>query len=246
MEIAEYHLMAEAEDRMWWYQAVRTNLVEAYRRWPGVKEKPLLDAGCGTGGQLARIGEEDKSRQRLGIDFEPVAAHYARQKSSAPVAVASANDLPFADESLGALLSVDVLCHRMVDPDRTLAEAKRCLAPGGVMIANLPAYQWMLSSHDKRVHNTRRFTPARARELFVGAGFAVREVRFWNSLLFPVMLLHRTLLDKDEAKSDVTAYPKLLEWLFGAIMRFESALTHIGLRFPFGGSILVVAEKETK
>jgi SAM-dependent methyltransferase len=246
MEIAEYHLMAEAEDRMWWYQAVRTNLVEAYRGWPGVKDKPLLDAGCGTGGQLARIGEEDPSRLRLGIDFEPIAARYASQKSRAPVAVASVNELPFADASLGGILSVDVICHRMVDPDRALAEAKRCLAPGGTLIANLPAYQWMLSSHDRRVHNSRRFTASSARQLFAEAGFVVREIRFWNALLFPVMLLHRTLFDKNEDKSDVTAYPKLLEWLFGAIMRIELALTRIGLCFPFGGSILVVAEKENK
>ena len=141
-------------------------------------------------------------------------------------------------------MSVDVLCHRMVDPARALAEARRCLAPGGALIANLPAYQWMLSAHDHRVHNSRRFTPTSAREMFEQAGFVIREIRFWNSLLFPVMLLHRTLFDDKDAKSDVTSYPKFIEWLFGAILGFERGLSCIGLFFPFGGSILVVAEKE--
>ena len=55
MEPAEYALMDDAEDRMWWYRALHARLVEALAGALG----PVLDAGCGTGGLLARLGRTD-------------------------------------------------------------------------------------------------------------------------------------------------------------------------------------------
>jgi len=49
--------------------------------------------------------------------------------------------------------------------NRALAEARRCLKPGAIAIFNLPAYDWLLSAHDKRVHNVRRFHRGQARAL---------------------------------------------------------------------------------
>src|SRR5690606_35045699 len=51
MEAAEYGLMDAAEDRMWWYRALHARLLRAIEGAEG----PLLDAGCGTGGFLARV-----------------------------------------------------------------------------------------------------------------------------------------------------------------------------------------------
>ena len=52
-------------------------------------------------------------------DAEPCAA--ARAKSRRPVCAGSANALPFADRSLAAIFSADVLCHRNVDERAALA-----------------------------------------------------------------------------------------------------------------------------
>src|SRR5690242_12805324 len=54
MEPAEYALMDAAENHMWWYRALHRRLLEALAGMHG----SVLDAGCGTGGLLARIRTE--------------------------------------------------------------------------------------------------------------------------------------------------------------------------------------------
>lgn len=244
MEAVEYARLEATEDGMWWFAALHDQLVGALRRHPGAAGRPLLDAGCGTGGLLRRLAAAFPGRQRFGVDIAPMAAAAARRRGEAPVAVASVAALPFATGSLGAILMADVLCHRLVDEEAALAEAARALAPGGVLALNLPAFAWLLSTHDVRVHNVRRYDRRRARELIEGAGLEVVEMGFWNSLLFPLMVLQRKVLARGEgAESDVAPVPPLLDRLFRATIGVERALAGLGLRFPFGGSILAVAVK---
>jgi ubiquinone/menaquinone biosynthesis C-methylase UbiE len=101
----------------------------------------LLDAGCGTGGLLRRLAA--LGRPLVGLDFNPSAAARAAAKSGAVAAAGDANRLPFADDTFAALTSCDVLCHRAVDPAAALAEFRRVLAPGGTLVLNLPAYDWL-------------------------------------------------------------------------------------------------------
>jgi SAM-dependent methyltransferase len=242
MEIAEYDRMHAVEDHMWWYRAAHANMLDAMRRFPAPPGSLVLDAGCGTGGLLRRLAVADSGRL-IGIDIMERAVQMARTKSGAAVAVASADCLPFQAGSLGTIFSVDVICHRGVDPDRALAEAWRCLVPGGSLIINVPAYQWMASFHDRQVHNARRFEKAGLVRLLAKAGFAAVRATYWNSLLFPLMVLRRKWLAPDEGHSDVAEFSSLADRFFGMIMATERAGLRVGLRFPFGGSLLAVASK---
>ncbi len=245
MERAEYERMHAVEDRMWWYRGLRTlvaaELARALRVSPA--DGPVLDAGCGTGGMLARLGAAVAGRPTVGLEHDGTAAALAAAKSDRPVASGSVNEMPVGAAALGAYVSLDVLCHGGVDPERALDEARRCLKPGAVALFNLPAYQWLLSAHDKRVHNVRRFTRGQARALLAGHGFRLLKSTYWNTLLFPLMLLHR-LIGSDDRDSDVRDYPKWLDALFSAALALERALISSGLALPFGGSLLVVAVRD--
>ena len=242
MERAEYEIMHAVEDRMWWYRGLRTLvarvLAPALARSPAAG--PVLDAGCGTGGMLSRLGTAVAGRQTLGVEYDPVAAALAANKSGRPIVVGSINQLPLGAGDLAGYVSLDVYCHGNVDPDRALAEARRCLAPGGIAVLNLPAYQWLLSAHDKRVHNVRRFTRRQARTLLAGHGFRVVRASYWNTFLFPLMLLHR-LTERADAASDVRDYPAWLDAIFSAALAIERGLIALGISLPFGGSLLLVA-----
>ena len=243
MEPAEYDRMNAVEDHMWWYRAVHAHMLDALRRAPAPSGSPLLDAGCGTGGLLRHLAAQGNGRLHVGIDILERAAAMARSKSGSAVAVASADSLPFRDASLGTILSVDVICHRGVDPATALAEAWRCLVKGGSLIINVPAYQWLASFHDRQVHNARRFERTGLQALLRTAGFARVRTTYWNSLLFPLMVLRRKVLAPRSEESDVADYSRLTDAAFGMIMAAERAGLRLGLRYPFGGSLLAVATK---
>jgi SAM-dependent methyltransferase len=131
-----------------------------------------------------------------------------------------------------------------VDPLVAIAEFRRVLAPGGTVVLNLPAYQWLRSGHDIRVHNDRRFTAGQARELLAEAGFAAIEARYWNALLLPLMIVQRKVLRSDEAaRSDVAHFPPWLDAALRGTTLVEQGLARLGLRYPAGGSILLVATR---
>jgi SAM-dependent methyltransferase len=245
MEKAEYELMNAVEDRMWWYQGAHANALALYRlhrpRNPG--DGLALDAGCGTGGLLGKLVRAAGIPPVVGLDYANRAAELARAKTGRPVVVGSVNALPFADTSLIAIFSMDVLCHRAADHQAALREAQRCLKAGGTLVINLPAYQWMHSSHDERVHNARRFTRREIVALLRAAGFAEVHASYWNMFLFPLMMLRRKLAPTSD-KSDVQLYPAPIEAIFRGILGIERALMRLGFRLPFGGSIIAVATKQ--
>ena len=232
---------------MWWYRALHARALDALE--PGrVGGGPVLDAGCGTGGFLARLRRAwpggGQAAAAFGLEFKPEAAARARAKAGVPVAVGSVNAIPFADASFGGLVSLDVLCHAAAEPERALAEFRRVLRPGGRLVLNLPAFRWLSSAHDVRVHNARRFTAGEARALLAGAGFSGVRARYWNSLLFPLMVAQRKVLARGpDSRSDVAPPPPWLNAGLHAVTTLEHGLAAAGLPFPAGGSVLATATR---
>lgn len=227
---------------MWWYRALHERAARALARRPG-PPGPVLDAGCGTGGMMRHL-RAGHAGDILGIEYDHEAALRARAKSHAGVAQGDVNALPFSDGAFAALLSLDVLCHRAVAPGAALAEYLRVLRPGGTLIINMPAYGWMASAHDARVHNARRSTARGLAEELRQAGFARIEARYWNTLLFPLMVLQRKVLARgQDHASDVGQFPAWLDALLYRATALELAIARTGLRFPMGGSVLAVASR---
>lgn len=101
----------------------------------------VLDLGCNTGPMVIPLRGE--GYDVVGIDISPddvqQAARYLKEGSlqSDRLAVADGVQLPFRDASFDLILLVDILEHTAY-PDRIVAETRRLLAPGGVVIATVP------------------------------------------------------------------------------------------------------------
>lgn len=104
-----------------------------------------LDIGCGH--QLVPewvVDSHDKERRLidragfvLGIDLDLPAM--ARHRSIHRVAMASADRLPFADQSLD-LITANMVVEHLDDPQAVLAEINRVLRPGGIFLFHTPNY----------------------------------------------------------------------------------------------------------
>ncbi|MBL7951189.1 MAG: class I SAM-dependent methyltransferase [Flavobacteriales bacterium] len=236
----EYERMAALEETMWWYHGLHTNVVNALQKHAG-HLTTLLDAGCGTGGTLKAIARRFPQARLHGLDIAEQACAFTREKTGATVTVGSVDALPYTDASFDALVSCDVLGYR-IDVGATLHGFHRVLRPGGICVLNMAAYPWMLSYHDKAVGQVRRYTRSEAEGLLREHGFRLIFASYWNTVLFPLMLLRRKVLPAPPA-SDVTPFNPLANGVFRACVGAESALLNAGLPLPFGGSVLLIAQR---
>jgi SAM-dependent methyltransferase len=146
--------------------------------------------------------------------------------------------MPFGSAEFDIVVSADVLCHKSVDPTTALSEIRRVLKPGGTIILNMPAFQWMYSTHDIHVHTRERVTAQQLRQWLKAAGFADVSTHYWNSILFPLMALRRKVLAGPNSPSDVSAYPWWQDALFFGATEIERKLP---FHLPAGGSVMAVA-----
>ncbi|MBI3721589.1 MAG: class I SAM-dependent methyltransferase, partial [Fimbriimonas ginsengisoli] len=122
----EYHSMARVEQTHPWFVNRRRLIRGVLQRFGPRKGRPrVLDAGCGTGVNLADYAAFARP---TGVEFDPFAASLSARRSSGPVAVGDLCRLPFRDASFDVVISTDVIEH-IADDVAALREMCRVLEP---------------------------------------------------------------------------------------------------------------------
>lgn len=241
MKLEEYARMYDAEEAQWWYSGMRgISRALLARHWRGRPGARLLDAGCGTGNNLVHLADLGRP---IGVDVSEEALRLC-QTRRVTVARGSVLSLPFREATFDLVTSFDVLYHRWVaDDGAAVRELTRVLRPGGLLLVRVPALKLLWGAHDEAVLSRQRYTRAEVEALLRGAGLQVLRASYCNTLLFPVLLLRRTL-DRllDRHGSDVGFLPAPIERLFRGLLGLEARLIpHVSL--PVGASVTALARK---
>ena len=245
MEPEEYTRIAATENSHWWHKGLRNHVITTLI---GRIEKNahILDAGCGTGGTVAALNGRFLGAKIVGIDFSPCAILYAKEKAAGQLVFGNVHSLPFPDASFDVIIALDVLYHSAVDEKQALREFLRTVKPGGLVLIQVPAYEWLRSDHDAVVHTARRYTARNLRSSAVGVGFAVVECGYRNSLLFPLMVVQRLvrkIRKSNVPKSALICHGAIINTLLSVTLAVESMLLRRGVKFPAGGSVFAVFRK---
>ena len=241
----QHDVMRSVEDRYWWYQALRQHAAASIQ--PASPHFSLLDAGCGTGGMLDVVREKFPAVDLTGIDASSHAIKLAAARNlNAKLRLANVHDLPFAEDTFDFVLSLDVLSHTGVDDSLATHEMHRVLRPGGRLLLNLAAFDFLKGAHDCAVDVDRRYTRPQVRALLAGANFHVERLTYWNATFsLPIALLRwlsRRRPQGEGPRADFKSLPAPLNALLKSVAGLElSASRHVSL--PFGTSLFAIARK---
>ncbi len=231
------------DEHHWWYRGRRRIIQAELNRLPLPHPARVLDAGCGSGRtlqELTRFGEV------YGIELSPEAAELAQGRGQGEVRVGRLEELPWEADTFDLITCLDVIEHTP-DDRLTLGELQRVTKPGGYLLVTVPAYQALWSLHDEANHHYRRYGRETLRAASREAGWEVRRVTSFNSLLLApaaaVRLVQRRLGAHEGYTNDLALGPAWLNDVLEGPLRLEARWLGGGHTLPAGLSLLAVLQK---
>jgi SAM-dependent methyltransferase len=237
-----YPAYFELEGRHWWFVGRRKVFLELLDRKPP-RDAEILDFGCGTGAFLEYL---DRFGSVIGVDADESAVSFCHARGRTEVLHAPLGSrLPFSDGAFDVVTTLDVIEH-IEDDVAALAELRRVLRPGGLLLVAVPAFMFLWGKQDEVSHHQRRYTARTLRGALAQAGFRVDRTSYFNTILFPPIaagrLGRRLLRAPGSAQSDFELGPSWLNQILGAVFGSEARIvSRRGL--PFGVSVLALASK---
>lgn len=243
MDSQIYQQMMEVEDKHWWFVARRSILEQVIENLKLPERAEILEAGCGTGGNLAMLARHGRV---YGMELDETARNYASELQLGEVEYGRLpDDIPFPDKKFDLIVLLDVLEHLEEDTASLQALSSR-LKPSGWLLITVPAFPWMWTKQDDLLHHKRRYVFQNLHQVVDTAGYKVSLINYFNFFLFPLIAGIRLILGLfNQGGNETTMPPKLINQLLIFLFAFERHL--IGRIFlPFGVSLLLLAQKKEK
>lgn len=238
--------LLKVEENYFWFRVRNLIIRYLFERYLGKGPYKVMEVGAGNGIVL-------KALQPLGYQLTAAELYLAGlknlQKRLPEVELVQLNILkmPFtgAYDAIGAF---DVIEH-IEDDEIALQNLYQALRPGGYLFLSVPQYKFLWSYTDDYSGHKRRYTRHSLFPKLRRQGF---EISYWNSYvfsLFPLILISRLRMGKKKASAsfeDIRTEYDISSWtnaLLYHILKMDYYLIRLGLRLPFGSSLMVVCRR---
>jgi SAM-dependent methyltransferase len=236
--------LAKLEERNFWFRARNHLIIWAIRRYLPEAQN-FLEIGCGTGFVLSGIADALPHLKLFGSEVYSAGLAFAAERAKTSTFFQmDARHIPF-EEEFDVIGAFDVLEHIQEDK-RVLSAVHQAVCKGGGVILTVPQHPFLWSGQDEISCHVRRYTLAELRTKVEGAGFVVVKILSFVSLLLPLMMIARFRKRYPIEDSDPFEELKitgLANLLLEKTLALERVLIQLGVSFPAGGSLLLVAKK---
>lgn len=248
----EYALMHESETNFWWYKHLQQQVLHSIEHYfLQQKNIDILDAGCGTGGLLVKLQQQQYNTLHA-LDASSDAVNFAREKTGLPNIVygyLQEVGQHFYGRQFDVICCMDVFTY-LIDEEivSVLQQFAGLLKPGGIIITNNNAFKAFKGTHDYHVGVIKRFTAKDFQQYAANADLQVLENRYWNFLLSPLvwtirkwkLLLHHTgIKSADHIQSDIAMPAAAVNNCCFSLLQFERKWLR---NPPWGTSVFTVLQ----
>ncbi|HWP07918.1 MAG TPA: class I SAM-dependent methyltransferase [Polyangiaceae bacterium] len=225
-------------------QAYRRKLIFERLGLDGVSGAHVLELGTGPGELSSELATRFPNAELLGLDISRSGLAVAAQKVPSATFIEQDFMQPFTLPGRFSGWATHAICSEVLehveDPERVLANARRCLAPGARVVITVPAGP--RSAFDRHIGHRRHFTVKSLSALITGAGLEVESLHaagfpFFNLYRLVVVARGRKLIDDVDTKGPLPLTARLA-------MRAFSRLFELNHGAPRWGWQLVAVARE--
>ncbi|MEK7432418.1 MAG: methyltransferase domain-containing protein [Cyanobacteriota bacterium] len=236
------------ERNHWWFKIRLEIIQDLIKKYASKNSKlKILNVGTATGRTseiLAKFGEVTS------VEYDQDCINFTQNKIKIDIVNASILDLPFNDNEFDLVCAFDVIEH-VEDDIKAIKELNRVCKNNSLIFITVPTFMILWSEHDDVNHHYRRYLMKQVLSLFTQIEGAIVKKSYFNTFLFPPILIFRLLskiipkkLIRSGAGSDFTVIKnesivnKILFFIFNLERKFLNIFS-----FPFGVSLFFIFRK---
>ena len=207
-----------------------------------------LEIGCGTGFVLEMLRRTFPRWNFSASEIELTGLFFAKKRLRNRVNFfqMDACEIPFSSE-FDVIGAFDVLEH-IPNDSKAISEIYNALKPDGFFVLTVPQHMFLWSQFDEIGCHFRRYSKEDIEEKLHLQGFSIEYSNSFNALLLPLLYLSRFLNKKNKSLDvmDELKISKIINFFLSCVLKFEFSLIRLGIKFPIGGSRLIIAKKAHK
>jgi SAM-dependent methyltransferase len=235
--------LAELESGYFWF-VTRTELIVGLANKFFPEARRCLEIGCGTGAVLRELAASRPWERLVGSELHPAGLVHARRRvpSEAEFVQMDARDIP-AVEIFDLTGAFDVIEH-IADDEKVLRGLRAATRTGGGTIIAVPQHPWLWSRADDVAHHQRRYRRGELEAKLLRNGFEILFSSSFTALLLPLMAASRLKGGAGNGQDDDVfrefRLNRHVNNVLTVILRTEVRMTLAGMKWPAGGSRVVV------